>query len=393
MGERNTSTDESDRGQSNTTITEGVGQGSRRSFVKSIGAGATAAAVLGSSITSAGAASQEGDDNGASQEGDNDADSVRITQREFDPIWYSPVEQYWSGTTRSNTPDTEHEGAALIRGTLTLNEIRPGDNDNLFSFNLFSFGIFASEGIPESNLENEIGPLEMMHSTHKMTIECDDDDYDVNSITTNYPQIGAELGRSNTSVDQELFKELPSREYEWTTGEYDLKNADTSLPSGGDSLMLGGASLATGAAAGIPTLGVGTAALLTGTSVVLGLSGMIASMDDQGEWETQNEDKWEYKAKETDGFLIIDYPSDISVFSHNLIIDIPVEHYESRTINITDKIEDNGDSLEQPYQDDELDWIQNNETREWTVDIPSYSPWEDAKEDPPTVSDGPEKQL
>lgn len=232
----------------------------------------------------------------------------------------------------------------------------------------------------------------MMHSNHQMKISCDDYDYDVREITTNYPRIGAELGRTNSSVNQDLFKELPEREDDWTSGEKDLKTADTSLPDGQESLMLGGASLATGVAAGIPTLGIGTAAFLTGTSVVFGLSGMIASMDDQGEEETQTDDEWSYRAKETTGG-IISFRKDISVFSHNLIMDIPVKHDESRSIDIVDKINTNGNVLAIPYHDDERPWMQNHEQRDWALEIPAYSSDENARNNPPTVADAPTNSV
>lgn len=91
-------------------------------------------------------------------------------------------------------------------------KIREGDSDNMFSFDLFTFGISASEEIPESSLEDELGPMEVMHSKHTMRIESND--FDVRDVTSNYPRIGAELGRDNSSVNQDLFKEIPDREYD-----------------------------------------------------------------------------------------------------------------------------------------------------------------------------------
>lgn len=353
----------------------------RRSFVRSLGAGALGSALLGGSTPSVGAVSDDGVNS-----------SISIQQRAFDPIWYSPVENYWEGTTRTDTTGEEYEGAILVRGALTLNEIREGDHDNMFSFNLFTFGISASEGIPESNLEDEIGPVEVMHSDHTMRVETDD--FDARDITTNYPRIGAELGRTNTSVNSDLFQEIPDRQYEWTSGEQDLKSADTDLPSNDESLMLGGASIATGAAALVPGVNVGVATLLSGTSIVFGLAGMVESMDEQGEQQTHTQDKWEYTATEsTDSFWGGGSVSDVSVFSHNLIIDIPVEHYSSATVDITDEISHNDNGIAVPYQDDELPWMSNNGTLEWTVDIPAYSSTEDPEDNPPTVIGGPEESL
>lgn len=153
--------------------------------------------------------------------------------------------------------------------------------------------------------------------------------------------------------------------------------------------MLGGASIATGVVGAVPGVNIGVATLLTGTSVVLGLAGMIESMDEQGEQETQ--DKWEYKATETTGG-IISTVSDMSVFSHNLIIDISVVHYSSVTVDLTDKIKQN-DAMPVPYQNDELPWMGNHETMEWTIDIPAYSSSEDPENNPPTVIGDPEKGL
>lgn len=263
----------------------------RRSFMKTLSTGTLGSAFLGTSIPSVGAVSN------------SDRDSSITTQdRAFDPIWYSPVENYWEGITKTDSTGEEYEGAILVRGTLTFNEVREGDLDNLFSFNLFTFGISAAEGIPESSLENETGPVEVMESNH--TIRVESDDINVYDVTTNYPRIGAELGRDNSSVNSDLFKEIPDREDDWTTGEQDLKSADTDLPSNDESLLLGGASVALGVGTLVPGVNVGVASFLTGTSVVLGLAGLVESMDDQGEWETQTQDKWEYKAKETtDGFF------------------------------------------------------------------------------------------
>ncbi|WEL16325.1 hypothetical protein SVXHr_0140 [Halorhabdus sp. SVX81] len=310
--------------------------------------------------------------------------------RAFDPIWYSPEEHYWKDTMRTEPDGTEHEGAILLRGTLTLNEIREGDHDNMFSFNLFSFGIAARKGLPWSNIDDNIGPVKVMQSDHTMKIESDD--LDVRDITTNYPRIGVATGeKQEGEVDRDVIKEVPDRKDEWTTEKSDLEQAETDLSGSDESLMLGGASIATGVAAGVPTLGVGTAALLTGTSAVFGLSGMINSMDDSGETEIQKEDKWKYHLKETDSFLIFNYDKNISVFSHNLIIDVPVEHGESASIDIYDSIEESG-ATPVPYQDDEKPWVNNHESMEWTVDIPSYRSGEDPEKNPPSP-DGAEKTL
>lgn len=81
------------------------------------------------------------------------------------------------------------------------------------------------------------------------------------------------------------------------------------------------------------------------------------------------------------------------MFSHNLILDIPVEHYNSATIDITHKIKHNHDGIAVPYQDDELPWMSDNGTMEWTIDIPAYSPSENPENNPPSIIGGPENEL
>lgn len=338
----------------------------RRTFLRQLGAGVSVTALVGSSATAIGS-----------------AQSVEI-ERVFDPIWYSPNDDYWYGITKTETDGTNRYGGLLLRRNLTLNEVRTGDYDNMFSFNLHTLGVSAGEDIPESNLPDGIGPIQTMHSNHTMEIESDD--VDVRDITTNYPRISATRADNGA-----ILTEIPEREDEWTTSKQDLEQADVNLPDGEASLLLGGASIATGLAAGVPTLGIGTAAFLTGTSVVLGVGGLVASMDDEGTTETQTKDKWKYNLKETTGG-VLNNRKDIAVFSHNLIIDVPVDHGQSAHIDIYDKIQANQDALAVPYQD-EATWVDNHKTGYWQVYIPSYSASDDPEQNPPEPMFNPQKTL
>lgn len=128
MDNTTSDTDESDCTQSDNAVTTGFPRSSRRSLVKSIAAGA---AVIG--LPTGVTASAEV----VSHAGMQDGTPVTPQQRVFDPIWYSPEQDYWKGVTRTEPSGKEYEGAALLRGTLTLNEIYSGNDGNMFLLTYF----------------------------------------------------------------------------------------------------------------------------------------------------------------------------------------------------------------------------------------------------------------
>lgn len=103
---RNTKPDKSEKAVDQRSVLK------RRSFVKSLGTGTVESALLGSSVSPVGAVSDDR----------SPEDEFSTEQRAFDPLWYSPVDHYWKGTTRTEASGEEYEGAILLRGNLTLNE-------------------------------------------------------------------------------------------------------------------------------------------------------------------------------------------------------------------------------------------------------------------------------
>lgn len=372
----------------------------RRNFLRAVGVGASATALVSPAIATAATKNEEfehtyEDIGGQTVKwveptGTDDAQTDSIDDPDY--IDFGTNVREYTGTDDINSTTEWHTGLTISR-SLGLKSIGTLSEDGgiIFQFVLSGFGLCTKIVMEEDDEigEREVEGLDFFKSDHEMGIKSEDFNLSATAVPPAYTRFGA-----FDEGDLDLYPDLgvPITDG-WNTGLSDLEEAQTDLDdeSGGGivsdrTAALQKAALITGLIGAALTGGAaGVITKITGAGLGLGafFSGLAGTEDDS----TANPDEISYSMKETGS---TGGRSTRAGWVHGIRFYVVVPENTSGWLNIYSHTFGGAPSAAADIHPDHATFLEAHQDGDsWSVFINEYDDYKDARQNPPVISDIP----